>query len=58
MGWLNRVFEQFDRIIDAHGLEKIKAIGDAYMAAHGLTTSKADCVRCAMAALDLLKLVA
>jgi adenylate cyclase len=58
VGWLDRLFKQFDRIIDAHGLEKIKTIGDAYMAAHGLTTSKADCVRCAMAALDLLKLAA
>ena len=58
VGWLNRLFEEFDRIIEAHGLEKIKTIGDAYMAAHGLTGAKADCVCCAMAALDLLKLVA
>ena len=58
VGWLNNLFEQFDRIIDGHGLEKIKTIGDAYMAAQGLTDAKADCARCAMAALDLLKLVA
>ena len=58
LGWLNRLFEEFDRIIDAHGLEKIKTIGDAYMAAHGLNGAKADCARCAMAALDLLKLMA
>ena len=34
VGWLNRLFEQFDRIIDAHGLEKIKTIA-RFMAAHG-----------------------
>ena len=28
---LNRIFSQFDTIAGAHGLERIKTIGDAYM---------------------------
>src|SRR4029079_2490556 len=33
---LNDVFSIFDDIADKHGVEKIKTIGDAYMAAAGL----------------------
>ncbi|MBL7950797.1 MAG: hypothetical protein JNM62_03695 [Flavobacteriales bacterium] len=33
---LNTCFHAFDDIIDAHGVEKIKTIGDAYMCAGGL----------------------
>jgi class 3 adenylate cyclase len=33
---LNTCFKKFDEIIASHGLEKIKTIGDAYMAAGGL----------------------
>ncbi len=33
---LNTCFKAFDRIITARGIEKIKTIGDAYMAAGGL----------------------
>ena len=33
---LNRCFFEFDKIIDKHGLEKIKTIGDAYMCAGGI----------------------
>jgi class 3 adenylate cyclase len=33
---LNECFSEFDRIIAANGLEKIKTIGDAYMAAGGV----------------------
>jgi guanylate cyclase len=33
---LDRIFSAFDRIVDDEGLEKIKTIGDAYMAAGGL----------------------
>ena len=32
---LNEIFEAFDRITDQHGVEKIKTIGDAYMAVAG-----------------------
>ncbi|MEO8590398.1 MAG: adenylate/guanylate cyclase domain-containing protein [Flavobacteriales bacterium] len=33
---INTCFKAFDRIIARHGIEKIKTIGDAYMAAGGL----------------------
>jgi len=33
---LNDIFTRFDSIADRHGLEKIKTIGDCYMAAAGL----------------------
>jgi class 3 adenylate cyclase len=33
---LNRIFSEFDALADRHGLEKIKTIGDAYMAVAGL----------------------
>ena len=35
-------FSKFDTIIDKHGLEKIKTIGDAYMCAGGLHDTKED----------------
>ncbi|MBI1287159.1 MAG: tetratricopeptide repeat protein [Flavobacteriales bacterium] len=35
---LNVCFSAFDHIMEKHGLEKIKTIGDAYMAAGGLPT--------------------
>jgi adenylate cyclase len=53
--WLNDLYAEFDQIIEGHGLEKIKTIGDAYMAAHGLGTD-GDCERCAQAALSLIEL--
>jgi class 3 adenylate cyclase len=39
---LNAIFSEFDRAVDAHGLEKIKTIGDAYMAAAGVPTPRPD----------------
>jgi len=52
--WLNELYAEFDRIIEGHGLEKIKTIGDAYMAAHGLGI-EGDCEKCAQAALDMIE---
>ncbi len=37
---LNTCFEAFDHIITAHGIEKIKTIGDAYMCVGGLPDPK------------------
>lgn len=37
---INESFVAFDNIIQKHGIEKIKTIGDAYMAAGGLPTPK------------------
>jgi guanylate cyclase len=39
---LNEVFSYFDLLIDKHGLEKIKTIGDCYMAASGVPRPRAD----------------
>jgi len=35
---LNQIFSAFDELVDQHGLEKIKTIGDAYMVAAGVPT--------------------
>jgi len=39
---LNEVFSRFDLLAERHGLEKIKTIGDAYMAAAGLPRPRED----------------
>jgi class 3 adenylate cyclase len=36
---LNEVFNAIDELVDKHGVEKIKTIGDAYMAVAGLPDS-------------------
>ena len=52
---LNDIFTRFDSIADFRGLEKIKTIGDAYMAAAGLPCPAPDHVsRAAHMALDML----
>ncbi|MCF8451780.1 MAG: hypothetical protein K9G42_01180, partial [Pedobacter sp.] len=38
VGEINECFSAFDNIMHKHGVEKIKTIGDAYMAAGGLPT--------------------
>jgi adenylate cyclase len=51
---LHHCFQQFDRIVERHGLEKIKTIGDAYMAAGGLPMPDATNAKQAVrAALDI-----
>ncbi len=37
VGILNEVFSTYDELADTYGLEKIKTIGDAYMAVGGIT---------------------
>ena len=55
---LNEVFTDFDHIADDRGLEKIKTIGDAYMAVAGLPVATADhAVRAAHMALDMLEAI-
>ncbi len=39
---LNTIFSEFDRLAVSFGIEKIKTIGDAYMAAGGLPEARAD----------------
>lgn len=51
---LDTCFRQFDRIVRKHRLEKIKTIGDAYMAAGGLpTANNTHPVDCVLAALEI-----
>jgi class 3 adenylate cyclase len=51
---LNDIFTIFDKLADKHGLEKIKTIGDAYMAVAGIPEIQADhAKRTAQMALDI-----
>lgn len=51
---LNNLFSEFDRIAKKHGLEKIKTIGDAYMAVAGVPVPMADhAIRAANFALEV-----
>jgi class 3 adenylate cyclase len=58
---LNIFFSELDRLAALHGLEKIKTIGDAYMAVAGLpvvTTDHADrALRFAVDALDAIRIL-
>lgn len=40
--FLNRVFSDFDRLVERHGLEKIKTTGDAYMVVSGVPMARPD----------------
>lgn len=56
---LRRLFSAFDAASRAHGLEKIKTIGDAYMAAAGVPVPQADHLTRALAlAMDLIRIAA
>jgi len=39
---LNEIFSRFDRLVEQHGLEKIKTIGDSYMVVGGLPLPRQD----------------
>jgi len=53
--FLNEVFSRLDRLVDRHGLEKIKTTGDSYMVVSGLPTPRADhAATLADLALDML----
>lgn len=55
---LNEVFGEFDEIMNKYQIEKIKTIGDAYMAAGGLSGRTEDSVkRTVLAALDMQKFI-
>lgn len=52
--WLNMIFSEFDRLAELHGLEKIKTIGDSYMAVCGLPNPRPDHAEaCAHMALEM-----
>jgi adenylate cyclase len=55
---LDRVFTEFDDLATRHGLEKIKTIGDAYMAVAGLPQAHPEhAMRATRMALDMLDVV-
>ncbi|MFY0671932.1 MAG: tetratricopeptide repeat protein [Bacteroidia bacterium] len=55
---LNLCFKAFDGICEKHGIEKIKTLGDSYMAAGGLPVPKEDSAhRLTLAALDMTEFV-
>ena len=56
---LDRIFREFDAIAQKHGLEKIKTIGDSYMAAAGLPVPQLDHVdRAVQMGLDMVAAIA
>ena len=55
VGILDQLFSHFDTLAERYGLEKIKTIGDCYMAAVGVPTPRHDHARAlAQMALDML----
>lgn len=58
VGMLNTVFSGFDEISERYGIEKIKTIGDAYMAVGGITRERPDYVQdMARMALEMIAFV-
>jgi adenylate cyclase len=54
VGILDQLFSRFDALVELHGLEKIKTIGDCYMAAAGVPNPSPDHARrAALLALDM-----
>jgi adenylate cyclase len=59
VGVLDDLFSHFDGLVEQHGLEKIKTIGDCYMAASGVPDPSPDHARrTALLALDMRDAVA
>lgn len=59
VGILDRFFRKFDEIIEAHDLEKIKTIGDAYMCAGGVPIrNKTNPIMTVLAALKIQEYMA
>jgi adenylate cyclase len=56
--FLDRLYTTFDRLVDKHGLEKIKTTGDSYMVVSGVPQPRADHIEAlANLALDMAKAV-
>jgi guanylate cyclase len=59
VGILDQLFSRFDVLVERHGLEKIKTIGDCYMAAAGVPNPCPDHARkAALLALDMRDVLA
>ncbi len=58
VGYLDGLFREFDRLVEAADVEKIKTIGDAYMVVGGLTgSSKEGAVSVGRLALDMMHVI-
>ena len=58
VSFLDRIFRVFDGVMKRHGLEKIKTIGDGYLAVAGLPQAQFDHVdRAVMAGLDIVRAI-
>ena len=56
VGYLDRLFSNFDELAERYGLEKIKTIGDSYMVAAGVPTPRPDHARAlALMAFDMVE---
>ena len=54
--WLNEVFSVLDDVVDQHGLEKLRTMGDGYMVGSGVPVPRDDHARALVAcSLDMLK---
>ena len=59
VGFLDHLFSQFDALVERHGLEKVKTIGDCYMAVAGAPHPRPDHARkAALLALEMRDVVA
>jgi guanylate cyclase len=59
VGLLDQLFSRFDTLVERHGLEKVKTIGDCYMASSGVPDPYPDHARkAALLALDMRDVVA
>ena len=57
--FLNQLYTELDRLVDRHGLEKVKTSGDSYMVVSGVPTSRPDHLEAlANLALDIADAVA
>jgi len=56
IGQLDHSFQEFDQLVQSAGLEKIKTIGDAYLAVGGIPRpNPTHAIDCALAALDMVR---
>ncbi|MCC7297556.1 MAG: hypothetical protein IT244_04420 [Bacteroidia bacterium] len=56
---IHHCFTAFDHIVEKHGLEKIKTIGDAYLAVGGVPVAdNENAYRCVKAAIDIREFIA
>ncbi len=59
VAWLNDIFSEFDLLVEKHGVEKIKTVGDSYMVVGGIPVAVPDhALRCAAMALDMIGAIA